>query len=59
MYMETQSELIVDTITQDDLYLLFEIIDNTQVKLKDRAKYESLLELKNKLANILNELQDT
>jgi hypothetical protein len=57
--METQSELIVDTITQDDLYLLFEIIDNTQVKLKDRAKYESLLELKNKLANILNELQDT
>jgi hypothetical protein len=54
--MEHHSEVIVDTITAEDIKLLADVIDSTCVSVCDKEKFISLSILKEKLATILASL---
>ena len=57
--METYNkEVVVDTLTPEDIELLLEVLDNTSISLKDSVRYSELYSLHSKLIYILNLVDD-
>lgn len=57
--METYSkEVVVDTLTLEDIEILLNVLDNTSVSLKDSVKYSELHAIRSKLIHILNLIDD-
>lgn len=57
--METYNkEVVVDTLTPEDIELLLEVLDNTSISLKDSVRYSELYSLRSKLIYILNLVDD-
>lgn len=57
--METYNkEVVVDTLTPEDIEILLDVLDNTSVSLKDSVRYSELLAVRSKLIYILNLVDD-
>lgn len=57
--METYTkEVVVDTLTLEDIELLLDVLDNTSISLKDSVRYDELHSIRSKLIHILNLIDD-